>query len=51
MNAIWQALSDAHKMKPATAEIFKSQLKSMLPEVEMFINLTRPNAAVRRTPY
>lgn len=38
-------------MTPATAEIFKSQLKTVLPEVERFINPRRPNAAVRRTPY
>lgn len=49
MKAMWQPLIQAYVMKPATALMFNSQVKTVPPFVERFKNARRPKADVKAT--
>lgn len=49
MKAMWHAFSDVQVMKPATPEMFWNQLKTVLPELETFMNPSKPKAEVKAT--
>ena len=49
MNARWHPRIEAHEIKPATLEMFRNQLNTVLPELDTFKNPSRPKAAVKAT--
>ena len=49
IKAIWHMLIDDQQMNPATPEMLTSQLKTVPPVEETFMNANSPNAEVKAT--
>jgi len=49
MNAMWQPLMQAQVMKPAMEVMFSSQVNTVPPFADRFMNARRPKAEVKAT--